>query len=41
MAETFNLEATEEGPDVYDYDAEEDNFDDDLLATGEMRNVPF
>lgn len=25
----------------YDYDNEEDNFDDDLLATGEMRNVPF
>lgn len=24
----------------YDYD-EDDNFDDDLLATGEMRNVPF
>jgi len=27
--------------DDYDYDNEEDNFDDDLLATGEMRNVPF
>jgi hypothetical protein len=27
--------------DNYDYDNEEDNFDDDLLATGEMRNVPF
>lgn len=24
----------------YDYD-DDDNFDDDLLATGEMRNVPF
>lgn len=24
----------------YDYD-DNDNFDDDLLATGEMRNVPF
>lgn len=31
----------EEEEENYDYDNEVDNFDDDLLATGEMRNVPF
>lgn len=30
----------QEDQDDYDYD-DDDNFDDDLLATGEMRNVPF
>lgn len=38
-----DLEAGKSGieeHDEYDFD-NDDNFDDDLLATGEMRNVPF
>jgi hypothetical protein len=42
LSENYDIEANDDaGQDDYDYDAEEDNFDDDLLATGEMRNVPF
>lgn len=39
--QTGDEEQGEGEEDDYDYDNEEDNFDDDLLATGEMRNVPF
>lgn len=35
-----DLEAGEGEGDDYEYD-DDDIFDDDLLATGEMRNVPF
>lgn len=42
LSENYDIEANDDaGQDDYDYDDEEDNFDDDLLATGEMRNVPF
>jgi phosphatidate phosphatase LPIN len=39
--EQGETEEDQDDNDDYDYDEEDDNFDDDLLATGEMRNVPF